>query len=67
MGTRELLLDDSVNIAEKMRKQGVSVTLDVWEGMWHAFLFFKSIPILGKLIPEFKQALEHVKKFVESL
>ncbi|MFW9947094.1 MAG: alpha/beta hydrolase [Candidatus Odinarchaeota archaeon] len=67
VGTREMLLNDSLVIAEKMKKQGVSVTVDLWEGMFHAFLIFIAIPILGKLIPEFKQALKNVKKFVDSL
>ncbi len=67
VGTREMLLDDSLIIAEKMKKQGVSVTIDVWEGMFHAFLVFISIPILGKLISENRQALKNVKKFVDGL
>jgi acetyl esterase/lipase len=67
VGTKEMLLDDSLTIAEKMKKQGVSVTVDVWEGMFHAFLVFISIPILGKLISENRQALKNVKKFVDSL
>ena len=67
VGTRELLLDDTLSIAEKMKKQGVSVTLDVWEGMWHAFLFFSMMPVIGNLIPEFKKAMNNVKKFVDGL
>jgi len=67
VGTREVLLNDSLIIAEKMRNQGVSVTVDMWEGMWHAFLFFSMIPIIGKLIPEFKKAMKNVKTFVDSL
>ena len=67
VGTREMLLNDSLVIAEKMKEQGVSVTLDVREGMFHAFLIFIAIPILGKLIPEFKKALKNIQKFVESL
>ncbi len=67
VGTRELCLDDSLNIAEKMKKQGVAVTLDVWEGMFHAFLFLSTIPIIGKLIPEFKRAMKNIQTFVDSL
>ncbi|NHJ24256.1 MAG: steryl acetyl hydrolase [Candidatus Lokiarchaeota archaeon] len=67
VGTREVLLDDSLIIAEKMKNQGVSVTVDLWEGMFHAFLIFIAIPILGKLTPEFRHALKNVKKFVDSL
>ncbi|MFX0004521.1 MAG: alpha/beta hydrolase [Candidatus Hodarchaeota archaeon] len=67
VGTREMLLNDSLIIAEKMKEQGVSVTVDVWEGMFHAFLIFSAIPIIGKLTPEFKHALKNVKMFVDSL
>ncbi|MFX1457394.1 MAG: alpha/beta hydrolase [Promethearchaeota archaeon] len=67
VGTREMLLNDSLVIAEKMEKQGVSVTVDLWEGLFHAFLIFSAIPILGKLIPEFKKALKNIQMFVESL
>jgi acetyl esterase/lipase len=67
VGTREILLNDSLIIAEKMKKQGVSVTVDLWEGMFHAFLIFIAIPIIGKLTSEFKKALKNVKTFVDSL
>ncbi len=67
VGSREMLLDDSLIIAEKMKKQGVSVTVDLWEGMFHAFLIFAAIPVIGKLTPEFRKALKNVKKFVDSL
>ena len=67
VATREMLLNDSLVIAEKMKKQGVSVTVDIWEGMFHAFLIFIAIPVLGKLIPENRRALKNVQKFVESL
>ncbi|MFX1241009.1 MAG: alpha/beta hydrolase [Promethearchaeota archaeon] len=67
VGTREMLLNDSLIIAEKMKKQGVSVTLDVWEGMFHAFLIFSAIPMIGKLTPEFRKALKNVKNFVDGL
>lgn len=37
VGTREVLLSDSVRLARKARVDGVDVTLDVWEGMWHVW------------------------------
>jgi acetyl esterase/lipase len=67
VGSREMLLNDSIIIAEKMKKQGVSVTVDLWEGMFHAFLIFRAIPILGKLTSEFRKAMKNVKKFVDGL
>jgi monoterpene epsilon-lactone hydrolase len=67
VGSREMLLDDSLVIAEKMENQGVSVTVDLWEGMFHAFLIFSAIPFIGKLTPEFRRALKNVKNFVDRL
>ncbi|MFX1528548.1 MAG: alpha/beta hydrolase [Promethearchaeota archaeon] len=67
VGSREMLLNDSLIIAEKMKKHGVSVTVDMWEGMFHAFLIFSAIPIIGKLTPEFRRALKNVKKFLDGL
>jgi len=37
VGTRDFLLSDSVRLARRARTAGVDVTLDVWEGMWHAW------------------------------
>ena len=37
VGEYEMLLDDSLSVAEKARKQGVDVTLHVYEGMFHVF------------------------------
>ena len=63
----EMLLDDSIVIAEKMRKKGVSVTVDVWEGMFHDFPIFSRMPVIGRLSPEFGKALKNVKLFVDNL
>ena len=65
VGSREVLLDDSVKIAERMRKQGVPVTLDIHEGMFHAFLFFAQIPFIGNA-REFRQALKNIQEFVDN-
>jgi hypothetical protein len=35
--------------------------------MFHAFLIFIAIPMIGKLTPEFKKALKNVKKFLDNL
>ena len=37
VGTDEVLLDDSTGLAYKCRAAGVDVTLQVFDGMWHAF------------------------------
>jgi epsilon-lactone hydrolase len=67
VGSREILLNDSVHVAEAMKEKGVKVVLDVWEGLFHAFLMFIAFPVIGKRVPEFKQAMNNVKDFVESL
>lgn len=44
VGTRDLLLSDSVRLARKARMDGVDVTLDVWDGMWHVFQSNPAVP-----------------------
>ncbi len=42
-GSEEALLDDSVRLAEKAKKEGVNVTLEIWDGMWHLFQAIDSL------------------------
>lgn len=44
VGTRERLLSDSARLARNARRDGVDVTLDVWDGMWHVWQSDPSIP-----------------------
>lgn len=37
VGDDEVLLDDSVRLAQRAEEAGVDVRLDVWEGMLHGF------------------------------
>ena len=67
VGSTEMLLNDSTVIAEKMKKQGVSVKVDVWDGLFHDFPIFSRMPIIGKLTPEFKQAIKNMKLFIDNL
>ena len=53
-GTAELLLDDTVRFADKAKKQGVEVTIDLWKDMFHVFQIF------GNLMPESKKALKKI-------
>jgi len=66
VGSTEMLLNDSTIIAERMKKQGVSVTVDVWEGLFHDFPIFSRMPIVGKLTPEFKRAINNIKQFIDN-
>lgn len=38
-GTREMLLSDSVRLHKQMLNQGATVTLDLYDGLWHVFQF----------------------------
>ena len=44
VGSREVLLDDSRHFTEKAKQQGVSVTLEVHPGLWHAWPVFQTAP-----------------------
>jgi acetyl esterase/lipase len=56
VGTREKLLSDSVRLARRARGDGVNVTLDVWEGMWHGWHDHPDLP-------EAEQASSEVAQF----
>ncbi len=58
-GSEEILLDDSILLAEKARSAGVDVTLKIWDGMWHVW------QALGDLIPENKKTFEEIGQFVQ--
>jgi acetyl esterase/lipase len=58
-GSIEMLLSDSVSVAEKARKQGVKVRLSIYEGMFHVF----QMAYLN--IPESRKAWQEVGKFLE--
>lgn len=58
VGSDEILLDDSLKLAEKARADGVDVTLRIWDGLWHVW------QALGRLIPESGQAFEQIREFL---
>lgn len=58
VGTSEILLDDSVRLAERAKDAGVDVELDVWEDMVHVFAAF------APFAPEGQQAIEKIGNFV---
>jgi acetyl esterase/lipase len=57
VGSDEILLDDSILLAEKAKADGVEVTLKIHDNMWHVWM------ILGELIPESKKAFEEISQF----
>ena len=60
VGSDEILLSDSMRLAESARQAGVKTTLDVWEGMWHVWHFFA-----GQM-PEGKRAMRIVGTYIRS-
>ena len=56
VGTRDVLLSDSIRLARKARSDGADVTLDIWEGMWHVWHDHPDVP-------EAQQASEAVAAF----
>lgn len=52
VGSDEILLDDAIRLAQRAESQGVSVELEVWEGLWHVWHF------QAGLVPESNQAIE---------
>jgi acetyl esterase/lipase len=58
VGSDEILLSDSINLAERAREAGVNITLDVWENIWHVWHFFA-----GKM-PEANSAINQIGNFI---
>ncbi len=58
VGRAEILLDDSVRLAERARAAGVDVTLDPWDDMFHVWQAF------ALLLPEGQQAIDRIGEFV---
>ncbi|MCP4007018.1 MAG: alpha/beta hydrolase [bacterium] len=58
VGTAETLLDDSIRLAERAKREGVDVTLDVWQELIHVFQAF------APALPEANQAIEQIGEFL---
>jgi acetyl esterase/lipase len=58
VGSDEILLSDSVQLAERARAAGVDVTLEVWEGMLHVWHF------AARFVPEARQAIGRIGEFI---
>ncbi|TFF97273.1 MAG: alpha/beta hydrolase [Promethearchaeota archaeon] len=58
-GSIEVLLDDSVRLAEHAKASGVEVNLEVWEGMTHVFQSY------GDSLTDSRQAIENIGKFIQ--
>lgn len=62
VGENEILLSDSVGLAEKAYQHGVRVELQVWHEMFHAFPIF---PPFDRTLPEAKRAMRYITHFVD--
>ena len=60
VGTNEILLDDTLAYAEKAKKAGVPVTLEIGEGMCHCY------PVFGNMFKESKQTMNNICDFIRT-
>jgi monoterpene epsilon-lactone hydrolase len=60
VGSAEILLDDSVRLANKAKSEGVEIIIDVWEDMLHVFQAF------ADWAPEGQEAINKIGSFVQS-
>jgi acetyl esterase/lipase len=58
VGSEDILLSDSLLLAQKARAAGVPVKLSVWKGLWHVWHVF------GNLLPESKLAFAEMAAFL---
>jgi acetyl esterase/lipase len=58
VGTSEILLDDSVRLADRLKRDGVDAKLDIWKDMVHVF------PAIGPSVPESRKAIDQIGKFI---
>lgn len=59
VGSDEVLLDDSVRMAERMRAAGCEVELEIWPRMPHAW------HVWARMMPEARAAIERIGAFVQ--
>ena len=60
VGDDEVLLSDSVRLAERARACHVQVELVIWPRLWHVF------QTMASFVPEARQSLEEIGRFVGS-
>lgn len=60
VGDHEILLSDSMRLAERARAQGVDVELEVWPELWHVFHLF------APALPDANEAIAKIGAYVRS-
>ena len=58
VGDHEILLSDSIRLADNIRASDGRVDLHVWPDMWHVFQYF-----IGQM-PESRKAIEDIGRFL---
>ncbi len=58
VGDHEVLLSDSVRLAEQARTSNVDVEFRVWPSMWHVF------QAAARWVPEARQSIDEIGRFV---
>jgi epsilon-lactone hydrolase len=61
VGSDEILADDSVRMAARLKAAGCRVELEVWPRMPHAWHLY------ARILPEGRQAIERAGRFVQSV
>jgi acetyl esterase/lipase len=60
VGSDEMLLDDSLRIAEKLRSAGGQVELEIWPRMPHGWHLY------ARILPEGQRAIRRIGEFVQA-
>jgi acetyl esterase/lipase len=60
VGSDEILRDDAVRMAEKLKAAGSDIEIEVWSRMPHAWHLY------ARIIPEGRHAIERIGKFLHS-
>jgi len=60
VGNNETLRDDSVMFADKAKRSGVEVKINVWDGMFHCF------PLMAPMFEEATKAMNETCKFLNN-
>ncbi len=43
-GSRDLLMEPSIRLANQLWRAGIDVECNVWRGLWHVFEFYDELP-----------------------
>lgn len=60
VGDHEILLSDSIRLAEKVKQSGGEAQLKVWDDMWHVWTMFPTLP-------EAQAGIEELRDFLSPL